>query len=484
MRGSSFFVRHHFLCLLVLSLFLVSCSGGGDENSSSLHRAVLAWNQAAIDASGLDHEQDAAQEQFGPTKSSRAMAMAHLAMFEALNAVTPRYTSAIGLNPVADREELVPRLTLAKAASETLTFLYPSQEDSFQHFLEEEVQLADGFSLQQIQRSLDLGSMISERVIELRQNDGSELSTADNERRYNFSQLPGRWRKDPFNPNQTPLGSRWGSVRPFVLQSADQFRAPPPPAISSPEYAEAYAEVFRVGGDGIQTPTERTAEQTEIGIFWAYDGTPSLCAPPRMYNQLARVLIEKYGPEDALETARVLSLVNVAMADTAISIWEAKYFYDFWRPVTAIRESDPGTGPTGLGDNNSLTPGDPDFKPLGSPASNLFQDNFTPPFPTYPSGHGGFGGAVFQTLRNYYGSDHLPFSFISDEFNGQTLGPDGNPRPVVERFFETLSEAEEENAQSRVYLGIHFSFDKSSSIRQGRSVGDYVFNNLHQELLE
>ncbi len=133
---------------------------------------------------------------------------------------------------------------------------------------------------------------------------------------------------------------------------------------------------------------------------------------------------------DAVELARLLALVNVAMADAGVAIWESKYLYGFWRPVTGIREASPGTGPTGAGDGNPATIGDPTFTPLGAPASNLTGPNFTPPFPAYPSGHAGFGGALFQTLRNFYGTDRIAFTFVSDEFNGVTLDNDGNVRPL------------------------------------------------------
>jgi hypothetical protein len=180
---------------------------------------------------------------------------------------------------------------------------------------------------------------------------------------------------------------------------------------------------------------------------------------------------------DALELARLLALVNVAMADAGIAVWESKFFYDFWRPIGGIRESDAGTGPTSLGDGNSATVGDPTWMPLGAPASNLNGPNFTPPFPAYPSGHAGFGGAVFQTLRRFYGTDHISFTFVSDEFNGITKDHNGNVRPLLPRSFKTLSQAEEENGQSRIYLGIHWSFDKTEGIAQGRQVADYVFDH-------
>ena len=256
---------------------------------------------------------------------------------------------------------------------------------------------------------------------------------------------------------------------------------PPPPRLDSDEYADAYNEVRTLGGDGLTTPTTRTAEQTQIGLYWAYDGTPSLCAPPRLYNQIAMRVAHKMGTDtDALELSRLLALVNVAMADAGIAVWESKYYYQYWRPVTGIREADEQTGPTGLGDGNPATNGDTTYSPLGAPASNLAGPNFTPPFPAYPSGHAGFGGALFEMLRKYYRTDRIRFTFISDEFNGVTRDNNGVVRPVVERSFSSLSEAEEENGQSRIYLGIHWAFDKTEGVAQGRRVADYVFKHALQ----
>jgi PAP2 superfamily len=269
------------------------------------------------------------------------------------------------------------------------------------------------------------------------------------------------------------LGAHWGQCIPFVVTSTSQFRAPPPPAMASSAYTAAYNEVKNLGG---VTSPQRTEEQTFIGIFWAYDGTPSLCAPPRLYNQIT-VQIADQRRLSGIQFARLLALVNVGMADAGMTIWESKYYYDFWRPVGGIRESDPGTGSTGLGDGNPDTVGDTNFSPLAAPASNLTGPNFTPPFPAYPSGHAGFGGALFQVMRRFYATDNIAFTFVSDEFNGQTRDNNGNIRPFRPRSFSNLSQAEEENGQSRIYLGIHWSFDKTEGIAQGRRVGDYVFDH-------
>jgi hypothetical protein len=120
--------------------------------------------------------------------------------------------------------------------------------------------------------------------------------------------------------------------------------------------------------------------------------------------------------------------------------------------------------------------------PLGAPASNLTGPNFTPPFPAYPSGHAGFGGALFQVLRRFYLRDDIAFTFVSDEFNGVTLDREGNLRPLMPRQFRSLSEAEEENGQSRIYLGIHWAFDKREGITQGRRVADHVFDHAFQPM--
>jgi len=235
--------------------------------------------------------------------------------------------------------------------------------------------------------------------------------------------------------------------------------------------------VKRLGGDGINTRTERTREQTIAGIFWGYDGTPNRSAPPRLYNQIAVLIANQRGTGtgNPVTLARLLALVHTAIADAGIACWESKYTYKFWRPVGAIREADT--------DRNPNTVVDPDFSPLGAPASNVNPGvNFTPPFPAYASGHATFGSALFQTLRRFYGTDRIAFTFVSDEFNGVTTDNQGNVRPRIPRSFPNLSTAEEENGQSRIYLGIHWEFDKSEGMLQGRRVADFVLNNAFQRI--
>jgi hypothetical protein len=453
------------------------------ESRRSRHDAtpramVRHWNEVAIDASGLDHtpvangELRVFGEQLGPARASRAMAIVHIAMFDAVNAISGHYRRYTGL-PAAARNTSM-EAAIAQAAHDTLSVLFPSQKAAFDAELARELDTVnDG---QPKERGIDLGRRAAAAILSLRADDGSARAEPRVGIEFITSTEPGKWRQDPISRIPIALGAYWDEVKPFVMARSTQFRVPPPPALDSAEYARAFAEVKALGGDGVVTPTRRTAEQTEIGLFWAYDGTPSLCAPPRLYNQITMQIADQMG-SDVFELTRLLALVNTAMADAGIAVWESKYYYEFWRPITGIREANAEPALSLASDARRATPADPAFRPLGAPASNLTGPNFTPPFPAYPSGHAGFGGALFQVLRRFYGHDHIAFTFVSDEFNGVTLDNEGNVRPLTPRHFRSLSEAEEENGQSRIYLGIHWRFDKTEGIAQGRRVADHVFNH-------
>jgi len=424
------------------------------------------WNEVAIDASGLDHTPASPRdgrvfgEQLGPARASRAMAIVHIAVFDAMNAIAGGYHGYLGLRPAPGGTSM--QAAIAVAAHDTLVALFPAQQDDLDELLVDDLgAIPEGRGKT---NGVRLGRAAAAAILERRAHDGAQHPEPRLGVDYIPGNRPGEWRQDPISLNPLAMGAHWDEVEPFVLRSAEQFRVPPPPALGSLQYAAAFNEVKALGGDGDTTPTSRTDDQTFAGIYWAYDGTPSLCAPPRLYNQIVTRIAEPR-TTNPLEMARLLALVNVAMADAGIAIWESKYHFKVWRPVTGIRESD----------GNPRTVADPTFTPLGAPASNLTGPNFTPPFPAYPSGHAGFGGAVFQTLRDFYGTDRIPFTFVSDEFNGETVDNEGHIRPLIPRRFTSLSQAEEENGQSRIYLGIHWAFDKTEGIAQGRRVADYVF---------
>jgi hypothetical protein len=436
------------------------------------------WNQVAIDASGLDHtpvrngESRIFGEQLGPGRSSRAMAIVHIAMYDAINSIVHRDVGFSGIPDVSETASI--DAAVAQAAHDTLVEMYPSQSAQCDQVLVRDLAgIPDGVAKQ---TGIETGQRAAVAILQRASHDGAQHDESVLGLDFVAGTAAGQWRQDPISQVPIALGAHWGDVAPLVIRSAAAYRVPAPPDLNTREYAIAFEEARRLGGDGVITPTERTAEQTMIGIFWAYDGTPSLCAPVRLYNQIAMAIADLRGA-DMVEVAKTLALANIAMADAGIASWESKYYWRFWRPITGIRESDPGTGPTGTGDGNFRTTGDPTFVPLGAPASNLNGPNFTPPFPAYPSGHATFGGAVFQMLRNIYRTDDIPFTIVSDELNGETRGSDGIVRPLVPRSFKTLSQAEEENGQSRVYLGIHWSFDKTAGIDQGRKIADDVYSN-------
>src|SRR4051794_22207560 len=369
---------------------------------------IRYWNEIMLAANALDHTPVAAGEnrvfgeQLGPGRTSRAFAIVHIAIFDAVNAIAGGYRGYTSLPraPTGTSTDAA----IAQAARDTLVALYPSQTGTFDARLAEDLsQIGEGRAKTD---GIDLGHRAAAAILALRVNDGSQRAEPRVGVEFIPSTEPGKWRPDPISQIPLAVGAYWGNVKPFVLQSAVQFPVRPPPALTSPEYTTAFNEVKRLGGDGVVTPTTRTADQTAIGIYWGYDGTPGLGTPPRLYNQIA-VQLATERRSNAVTLARLLALVNVALADAGTAIWEVKYDYQFWRPITAIREVAAGTGPTGGAD--------PSFTPLGAPASNLIGPNFTPPFPAYTSGHAGFGGALFQILRDFYGTDDIPFTFVSDE---------------------------------------------------------------------
>jgi hypothetical protein len=417
---------------------------------------VMEWNAIALDAlkndSLLTHPR-----QNNPGSASRALAIVQAAVFDAVNSLDRSYEPYL-IEVNAPRGASL-TAAAAQAAHDTLASLFPEYQAVLDARLAND--LAGGGSVLSRVEGVLVGHVVATAILAVRSNDGSGVSM-----NWPVNTAIGHWQPDPLHPNQSAWGPEWGAVTPFTLTSSTQFRVPPPPALTSADYATAYNEVKSIGA---VNSTTRTAEQTQIGIFWGYDGSPGLGTPPRMYNQIAEVLANQMH-NSVVQNARFFALINLAMADAGMAAWEAKYQYDFWRPVTAIR--------AGGADGNPLTAGDPTWAPLGAPADNGGGTNFTPPFPAYTSGHATFGGALFRVMADFFGRDDIAFTIGSDEFNGVTSDQNGVVRPVVTRSFTSFSQAAEENGQSRIYLGIHWSFDKVQGILLGDRIADYVFNNF------
>ncbi|MGH3871065.1 MAG: hypothetical protein ACRDSR_06035 [Pseudonocardiaceae bacterium] len=426
--------------------------------------AILYWNDVALEANKVSHSTPGG-EQGGPTLSSRALAIAHLSMYDA-------YAGAVG-NPAnlppylgnlpASPTGAAPDAAIAGGAHTALSALYPSQKQFFDTRLTQAPIIG---TASQRSDGLTFGATVARALLADRSGDPDAGSVG-----YLPSTAQDAHRVDPDNPGQ-------GFHAPFYGAKAKCFAVgkrhtlDKPPMHGEPSYL---ASLRQVRGKGIAPElagtlpaslTRRTVDETLMGIFWAYDGTSGIGTPPRFYNQILRaVALAK--SNTLAENARLFGLANVAMADSGILAWEQKYHHNLWRPVLALREHDRSLGPEAVPDNDISNDTDLGWLPLGSPRTNGTDKNFTPPFPAYPSGHATFGAAAFHMTRLFYNvNDHRPdslldgMSFISDEFNGISRDNRGTIRPRHERNFpDGLWGMIKENSVSRIFLGVHWDFD-------------------------
>ncbi len=229
---------------------------GPRHGLDSLHR----WNVIAINATGLDHtpvapgENRVFGEQLGPGRASRAMAIVHVAMFDALDAVVGDYTSYTGTQAGPGPTSL--DAAISQAARDTLTAMFPSQTATFDAYLAQDLALVR--NAQQRANGIDLGHRAAAAILAMRLNDGSQVPEPRVGVDYFPSDQPGHWRQDPISLIPLALGAHWGECIPFVVTSTTQFRSPPPPAMTSSAYTAAYNEAKNLGGDGVLTPTQRT----------------------------------------------------------------------------------------------------------------------------------------------------------------------------------------------------------------------------------
>jgi PAP2 superfamily len=437
--------------------------------------SILNINDLALKLVAMDFSDGHTPSNAGPTKTSRALAIIHLAAHDAFAKVTKKFPPKLGslpnppitLGTTSDADFIA----LLGAGFRAATLLYPD----FKAFIATEAaKLVD--AQQRSGSAYRYGEQVADAWIAHRANDGSQAPQLDTL----YNQAPGRHRPDPLNPKQMALGRTWGLVTPFVLcDVATDAPLMPPPPLNEPEYAEAFNEVKT---DGKSDIVERDPHKATVGIFWGYDGANQIGVPPRLYNQVVRA-IKEFKVLSDVQQLRLLTAVNVAMADAGIAAWYWKYQYDFWRPVVGIREADQGWGPTGKGDENGDTEVDPFWLPLGAPKSNPFPEpkfgaagsNFTPNFPAYPSGHSTFGSACFEVAAALIGktTDQISFKFVSDEFNGKTTDNAGVVRPRFEETF-TLQQAIDGNEISRIYLGVHWKFDATGGQVVGKAIANQV----------
>lgn len=441
-----------------------------------MNDAILFWNDVALEAARVDFGSATpatppAPEQPGPTATSRALAIVHLAMHDAYLGTLgqPTYLAYTAAELPAAGNVARARVAAATAACVTLSALFRRQEATFLRRHAEHV-ASTGASGADVDEGLRWGGVAAARLLADRSNDGSANANGP----YAPSTEPYRHRADPNNPGQGFLGAQWGSVRPFCVDglTSGSVTLTPPPAITSQKYADDFNKVKVMGG--VNSP-ERTPNQTTVALFWAYDGARDIGVPPRLYNQAVRAMADAAagaavpGSREALH-ARLFAAVNAGMADAGIVAWYEKYTYNIWRPVIGVREADGGWGPSGRGDGNSGTTGDPYWSPLGAPQTNgSLAQGLTPSFPAYPSGHATFGTVALRLAQVLLGvPSSFRFKFVSEELNGSARGAQG-VRVRHEREF-TVDQAIQENILSRVYMGVHWEFDG----REGEAVGEQL----------
>jgi hypothetical protein len=375
---------------------------------------VVRWNDAALAAIRA--------EKTPPPVAARNLAIVHVAIYDAVVAVDGGY------DPFYFRADAVPgtdvRAAAAVAAHRALVDLYPGRVDDFDRALDDTLNhIPEGPGKT---RGIALGQSVAERVLKWRSGD-MKAARSD----YTPRLDPGRWRPTPPD-HRAPLLPGWGGVSCFAVADTAAFRPPGPPAPDSKEYA-ANLRIARALGS--VASTVRTQEQTEVAFFWA-DGEGTV-TPPGHWNQIAQSVAADR-KLTLVESARLFAVLNVAMADAAVVCWECKYRYDVWRPVTALRATDPTWTP--------LLP--------------------TPPFPAYTSGHSSFSGAAAAALADFFGGDAVKFSSTSDGL------------PGVTRSFDSFSAAAKEAGMSRIYGGIHWEFDNADGLACGREVGEHVARNF------
>jgi membrane-associated phospholipid phosphatase len=444
---------------------------------------ILKINKLALDLVAMDFSDNNKPDNGGPTKTSRALAIIHLAARDAYAKVTSTLTPKLaGLpNPpvgVTDGEAAV-----LGAGIRAATLLY-TRADLASFINTQAATLTAGANA----AAVAYGASIADKWFQSRQSDGSALPQMDPDNS-KLSIEPGHHRPDPVS-KAPALGRDWGKIPPFVISSViTDAPLAPPPKLTDKDYGTAFDDVFVNGRNNITERNAHFREQAEIGIFWGYDGSNKIGTPPRLYNQFV-VAAEDFKKLGSKEQINVLAAINAAMADASIAAWHWKYAYDFWRPVVAIREADKGFGLTGKGDGNTFREkkGDPFWLPLGAPKSNPLSPlppanpnlpsayfNFTPNFPAYPSGHSTFGSACFETFAGLIGktTDKISVTFVSDEFNAITTDNNGVTRPNWIQTL-TLKEAIAQNSISRIYLGVHWIFDATGGAIVGNAIAAKV----------
>jgi hypothetical protein len=362
--------------------------------------------------------------------ATRSFAMMHAAIYDAVNSIDRSHAPyLVRLRAPRDASQ---EAAAAAAAHQVLVALYPSLVNALDAELEQSLaQIPDG---EHKREGIRIGQTVADSILSARSNDGSDAKPIP----YVFGSNPGDYQSTPPNFPPQPVFTHWPAVTPFALERASQFRPGPPPALTSDRYADAFNEVKVLGvADG----TTATEDQMLTGRFWSG-------AIQNYWNEIAQTASVARHLTTA-RNARLFALLNLTFADSVIAFYDAKYAYNFWRPVTAIRAADTNINPDTEPDLNWL--------PL---AGN------TPADPSYPGAHAVISAAGAAVLISFFDRDRFDLTVTSEVL------------PDVERSFSRFSGAAKEATLSRIFAGVHFRFDETAGHRMGRQIADFVVDNF------
>jgi hypothetical protein len=397
----------------------------GAPASSQSVNPVLQWNKNLLVIVRTAGAQPAT---IHPTRS---FAIMHAAIYDAVNAIDrthrPYLVRLSGVSRDASQEAAA-----AAAAHDVLVALYPAFKSTLDAALQQSLaQIPDG---QDKAEGIQIGQTVASRILALRSNDGSNAQPIH----YVFGTAPGDYQSTPPNFPAQPQFTHWSRVTPFALERANQFRPGPPPALTSDTYGDAFNQVKSLG---IVNSTTATADEALTGKFW--NG-----AIQNYWNEITQTASLAHNLTTA-QNARLFALLNLSLADDVIAFYDAKYIYNLWRPVTAIRAADTGINPETVADPNWLP-----------------EVGKTAPDPSYPGAHAVISASGAEVLISFFERDHSEFNVTSEVL------------PGVERSFTSFSAAAEEATFSRTFAGQHFRFDLTTGQRLGREVADFVVDNF------
>jgi hypothetical protein len=406
------------------------------EASSGRSWCADRCDQVVIDWNLQTHQVIKAAEGYAnPMAASRVLAMVHLAMHDAVNAVQPRYRSfAYTTSSATATRNADAAVAAAVAAHDVLAAVYPKQKDMVRVTLDET--LLDAGIGSSVDRGRQLGAAAASAMLAMRKDDGSSADEP-----YSPGTRPGQYRYTPgFDFMAAP---HWRSVTPFSLRSPQQFRVAAPPSLGSAAYAAAFEEVKTTGSKAADA--SRSTEQTQYAAYW-YEFSDI------GWNRIARA-VARDKPQDLWQRARTFALLNAAMADAYIAGWDSKMHHDFWRPVTAIRLA--------VEDGNPRTAPDAQWTPL----------LVTPPVQDHPSTHSALGAAAAEVLAHAFG-DRVRFAMASPSALSE----------APSRSFASFRAAAAENADSRVRAGLHFRFATEAGLQLGERIGRYATRTMLEPL--